>query len=788
MMRIVYFSLREQFLNEVQKIPGDKIFVTPSPIKADSLRSRLSSGDSGDVITIAKFLSLLMESLWSLEDQPELKRKSELLLIFGILRNKFLPDLSFEQFNHAYNLFSDLRSFTLNLDDLSSVLEEVPEVINNAVKIFWKILDLTGHNDEHGAYRKINDRLNSSPDFLDRNKTYIFWGFQHLNGQQIDLLKTLSSSCQVIIPLPLSIKGKEKRSDWISWIIDSNTRVEELHASTLQPKASWIKVNTREITRNLRNVLEEGDQVLLGVSKLSSEHVNLVPSEKVFFKISTDLLSMELNQVHKEVESFSGTHFDLINDLDDKIKQTKNFKYMRGLQLYKEALLFIMDTTDEPVLIDTFFVKLLSEVTKLNQPRTSFVPLSKQKSRITLKDVSSMEEIDFAKRVILCIDERFDGLQGLGQNYTESIQKILSSIGPIKRSDLDLSFKIWEFQDLFSHAQVVVLMNQDTLKHNLIWRKIFNGVDLQLVGNDFDQNKSPSFIPLNLEPLKGFGGSFSASKIQTFIDCPRKFYFSFVQKVFPDISLKKDFDPMTSGTIIHEIIENFFKNQRRDEDLVFLVKKSMDDYLMKKNITMAREVYLHRELIFNQRSLNGISFLRQISQITNEKIDWKIEESFKIESGYLINGRIDCLGLSSGTVYLFDFKSTAYSASTAQEVMDFESIQLWTYAVASKKIVPDFELKKLVMGYIVLDEPEASLILTPDVELFKLFNSSDICKVHKMDWNSEIENIENIENKLLDYIQKIELEKSFPSLPRKKTVCDYCELNRVCSKSETNYV
>jgi hypothetical protein len=87
MMRIVYFSLREQFLTEVQKIPGDKIFVTPSPIKADSLRSRLPPDDSGDVITIAKFISLLMESLWIPEERPELKRKSELLLIFGILRN-----------------------------------------------------------------------------------------------------------------------------------------------------------------------------------------------------------------------------------------------------------------------------------------------------------------------------------------------------------------------------------------------------------------------------------------------------------------------------------------------------------------------------------------------------------------------------------------------------------------------------------------------------------------------------------------------------------------------------
>jgi hypothetical protein len=211
----------------------------------------------------------------------------------------------------------------------------------------------------------------------------------------------------------------------------------------------------------------------------------------------------------------------------------------------------------------------------------------------------------------------------------------------------------------------------------------------------------------------------------------------------------------------------------------------MDDYLIKKNIRMAREVYLHRELLFNQRSMNGINFLRHISRISNEKIDWKIEESFKIVSNFLINGRIDCLGLSSETIYLFDFKSTAYSASTAKEVMDLEAIQLWTYAVASKKMIADFDQKKLVMGYIVLDEPESSLILTSDEEVFETFDSSELCKVHKMNLNLEIT---DIEKRIGDYIQKIEEEVIFPPLPRKKAVCDYCELNKVCLKSDSNNV
>ncbi|NBO24858.1 MAG: hypothetical protein EBU93_06475, partial [Chlamydiae bacterium] len=448
MMHVVYFSLKEQFLSEVKKIAGDKIFVTPSPAKADSLRTILDSDDSEDVITIAKFISLFVEMLWDPSERPQLKRKSELLLIFGILRNKYLPELSYEQFIHAYNLFSDLRSFSLNLDSLSSVLDEFPEVMKKTLTLFWKLLDLTGHIDEHGAYQMIGDRLRTCPEILGKDKTYIFWGFQHLNAQQIDLLKILSTSCDLIIPIPSTIRASEKRSDWISWIKDFNTKIEELPLIVCQPKASWIPINTREISRSLKSLIQDGDQVLLGVSKLSPSHMNIIPWKNVFFKVPLEILSDELSQLHSEIEKFRGTLADLSSFLDLKIQSTLNLKVLRAIQLYKESLSFVLEMTDETIVIDSFFVKLLSDVTKLNQPRTSFIPISSEKTLVELKDMSSLEDIDLKRRVILCIDDRFDGMQSSGQNYTESIQKTLSSVGPIKRSDLDFLFKEWELKNL----------------------------------------------------------------------------------------------------------------------------------------------------------------------------------------------------------------------------------------------------------------------------------------------------------------------------------------------------
>src|SRR5690606_32038262 len=123
----------------------------------------------------------------------------------------------------AYNLFSDLRSFTLNEDALTSVLEEQAKEVQEAVRLFWKLLELTGYLDEHGAYQKIAEALRSAEEIEELKKTYIFWGFQHLNGQQVDLLKALAIRHEVIIPFPLSLKDRLKKSDWLSWLKDART-------------------------------------------------------------------------------------------------------------------------------------------------------------------------------------------------------------------------------------------------------------------------------------------------------------------------------------------------------------------------------------------------------------------------------------------------------------------------------------------------------------------------------------------------------------------------------------
>lgn len=795
MMRIVYFEQKDRLLSYLEGLPGNKQFITPSPAKADGLRSRLQNAEAADVITIVKFTTSLAEALFEGNDPSEFKRKSELLLVFGILKDQYLPDLSYEQFIQAYNLFSDLRSFTLNADALGGVLEEEPAEISHAVTLFWKLLELTGYKDEHAGYQLLSETLRSSDENEKLKKTFIFWGFQHLNGQQVDLLKALSIRYDVVIPFPESLKPILKRTDWISWLMDGRAEEISLGGEKLPPRAKWIEVNSREIAVSLRNMMKDHDQILLGVSKLSASHLDIVPSRKVSFKVMHELIQSELLEVH----SYLRTECKGVNTLDTILavlsgwKRTIlsepakiSFKLLKGIELYESAIREIRELSDREVKADLFFLKLLHEVVSLNQPRTSFVPLSQDDLTIDLTDMSMLENVDRKRRVLLCIDERFEDIQGLGQNYPESIQKALGALAPLKRNELELQFKRWEFDDLFANSDVTVLMNKMTLKHSLVWKKLFQNVEL-------DPLKSPSIRAerklmdhyKNL-PKKMFEGDFSASKFQSFHDCPRRFYFSYVDKVFPSVTFEQDFDSLTSGSIAHEIIELYLKEKLTLEDVPALTRRVMDDYIRKNHLEISGETYLQWELLFNHRSMNGIVFLQDLETALGEKVSWHPEEEFDFTDDYRIKGKIDCLGITSRQIILLDFKSTKGAASTNKEIENLDSLQLWAYAKAASVSQKDFATKDIIMGFVSLDKPKESNLFHSSPDLEKELKAKKLCTNGKPKKDFR-ELFQEAGERMQSLALSIKSETGFMAIPRKDKVCTFCELNKVCVKSDVSH-
>ena len=151
-----------------------------------------------------------------------------------------------------------------------------------------------------------------------------------------------------------------------------------------------------------------------------------------------------------------------------------------------------------------------------------------------------------------------------------------------------------------------------------------------------------------------------------------------------------------------------------------------------------------------------------------------------------MKGRIDCVGISASHVFLLDFKSTEMSASSASEVVDYQAIQLWIYAGAARDSIKEFAQKSIIMGYVVLDDSSKSGLLTSDEEFFSKIKSDKLCKIHKFK--------EEFSHKFQDYLktlnglkESIEAETLFPPRPRKNSTCTYCDINKICVKSEMSH-
>ena len=69
----------------------------------------------------------------------------------------------------------------------------------------------------------------------------------------------------------------------------------------------------------------------------------------------------------------------------------------------------------------------------------------------------------------------------------------------------------------------------------------------------------------NPEPTEYHLKSISASKLQTYIDCPRKFYYQNVERVFPKLIFEQKLTPIDLGRIEHEVIEKYFEQKLKDK-------------------------------------------------------------------------------------------------------------------------------------------------------------------------------------------------------------------------------
>jgi RecB family exonuclease len=406
----------------------------------------------------------------------------------------------------------------------------------------------------------------------------------------------------------------------------------------------------------------------------------------------------------------------------------------------------------------------------LNLPRTSLVALNFKNQR----NVINGKDLGFKSggSVAVLATKNIGSFSMNDNALTEAMTNALKSIGPVKRKGLEFLFQKLEMKELFKDEKNILLIEEGLLNEDLAWRDILKNFNLKFIDLDIDYKakKIVDIISPKIKPGPYRQEYYSASRLQSFLDCPQKFYFTYVEKIDHEPEARTVIAPRELGNLEHQIIGSYFEKQSRN------IKETLDINLHQK---IAEDAFLNflkennfriseseRSKSLNEimhYSLNGIVFLIELLNKYDAK-NIKFEIALPVNE-WNLKGYIDCLiELNNKRYILLDFKRSATSIGSKKETLEFQKIQLWIYLIVLNSKGYEFDY----YGYLNLSEPGEEKVAFAD------HLAADLLQ------NSLSEAIKVIEKLIHDLGQRIDFHPN----PQTKKVCDFCPVQLTCTKGE----
>jgi RecB family exonuclease len=248
--------------------------------------------------------------------------------------------------------------------------------------------------------------------------------------------------------------------------------------------------------------------------------------------------------------------------------------------------------------------------------------------------------------------------------------------------------------------------------------------------------------------------TYSYSKINSFISCPLKFKFSYLDKE------EKDFETSIEGhlgTTTHSTLEKLYKDLQHGKlnskkELLDFYKKEWDKEFKQKT-KIVKPDYSEKDT--KSRGVRYISDYYDTYSPFDQDYTVGLEQQVYLKLGddkYTLTGYIDRLAIKKdGTYVIHDYKTSGTLPTI--EYID-EDKQLALYSLAVKEKYPDAKKIELVWHYLGFGKE---------------------IRITKSD-----EKLEEIKRSIKSWIDKIEEEKKFS--PKESPLCDWCEFASKCPK------
>ncbi len=793
MLKVIGYQHSAKLFERLQAEIGTEstLIVTANPLKADSLRLKWAQSEQIDVVTFSKFSSTLAEKLNPLETKVAW-RKSKLLLQLNAFKN-LLPQgkkLSYSEFKAAYQIFSDLRAYVPTQDFPDEILAHFDEDIALVAQLFHQASRSLDILDEHTGTLYLAEELRKPEAMILDAGVILFEGFSFLTPVQISLVEALSIRHKVLIPIPQTVIDQAHPFDWVRIIKDGCD--EFLCDESNTPESSELSLNlypSGALLTVLKNRLQKTQdpvQLVLSCKRFDPIIEQGIPVELFQKKMAIDILLEERDKVFSALESACllklKSALEILPVIDEMLLKHKKTPSLAGaksvavLKLIKNACTAIPNALDQQEM-NEFFFHLLREVVALDSPRNNLISMSATEAVLDLINIKDTHLVENSKNVILCIDSQFGNIMNDSRAFSPKLEKELAKLGPVRRPELEFLYLESNLSELLSHSHLEILLEEGLLEHDVGWKKIFSKFHLKLTkSQQVSLSLKADFSFFKSELLPHETKYISASRLQDYLDCPKKYHASRVAKISPLVKQVTEVDVMNLGNIEHELIKIGWENgEDWWSDISNLEREA-------KRLLIHHFGFAHLSPISlagaaHEASLYSLNGIMRLKLITSRLPDSKVEFALKLDRSQGRQGEIDCLVRSPRVELILDFKrSKGQNPSLNQFKIGFPKIQLWFYL---NSIHID-ESKEYGVGYLFLKDIEDSWILA----------SSDTCTLLEQDFPKRVDAWEDFQSQLKNYqlyeeeaLTRWREEVDFSPMPSSKKVCSFCDLSSVCTKS-----
>ena len=307
MLDVIFYQSTEDLLTKEMSV-GTPLIICPSPIVADGLRRLMP--ENVEILTISKWVTDYLKT-------KNLKRsnKAELMLRLSSVWRHYFPKQEAHLFFKAFEIFTDLRSFSLNLELLSEFLKELDEVTTKSILIFWTFLQNEKIIDEQLSYQIISSYEIERPVWV--------IGFKHLSGIQIDMFKVISEKTDVSVFFPKDVYTESLSSDWIRWLV-AEKKIEIINEEK-KLKVIWFPKNKLNVVLNSVEKIMPSFDLSLASSNLTLNARQEVSLDNLFFKSPEDLFKIKreelLEVLNEELQAGAMSLDHFLNIIEAKKNQ-----------------------------------------------------------------------------------------------------------------------------------------------------------------------------------------------------------------------------------------------------------------------------------------------------------------------------------------------------------------------------------------------------------------------------------------------------------------------------------